>query len=159
MLSDEAFTAIAEKYMDNIFRLALNYMRSRSEAEDITQNVLIRLYRTEKKFQSGDHLRYWLVRVTVNECKRALVSPWRKMESIEQLREGFVFPEEGRRELFDAVMALPKKYRVPIYLYYYEDYSTEEIGRILKVPSATVRTHLRRGRQQLKDSLGGDENV
>lgn len=159
MLSDEAFTAIAEKYMDNIFRLALNYMRSRSEAEDITQNVLIRLYRTEKEFENGDHLRYWLVRVTVNECKRALVSPWRKMESIEQLREGFVFPEEGRRELFDAVMALPKKYRVPIYLYYYEDYSTEEIGRILKVPSATVRTHLRRGRQQLKDSLGGDENV
>lgn len=159
MLSDEAFTAIAEKYMDNIFRLALNYMRSRSEAEDITQNVLIRLYRTEKEFENGDHLRHWLVRVTVNECKRALVSPWRKMESIEQLREGFVFPEEGRRELFDAVMALPKKYRVPIYLYYYEDYSTEEIGRILKVPSATVRTHLRRGRQQLKDSLGGDENV
>lgn len=159
MLSDEAFTAIAEKYMDNIFRLALNYMRSRSEAEDITQNVLIRLYRTEKEFENGDHLRHWLVRVTVNECKRALVSPWRKMESIEQLWEGFVFPEEGRRELFDAVMALPKKYRVPIYLYYYEDYSTEEIGRILKVPSATVRTHLRRGRQQLKDSLGGDENV
>lgn len=159
MLSDEAFTAIAEKYMDNIFRLALNYMRSRSEAEDITQNVLIRLYRTEKEFENGDHLRHWLVRVTVNECKRVLVSSWRKMESIEQLREGFVFPEEGRRELFDAVMALPKKYRVPIYLYYYEDYSTEEIGRILKVPSATVRTHLRRGRQQLRDSLGGDENV
>ena len=159
MLSDEEFSAIAEKYMDSIFRLALNYMRSRTEADDITQNVLIKLCRTEKKFQSGDHLRYWLVRVTVNECKRALVSPWRKMESIEQLREGFVFPEEGRRELFDAVMALPKKYRVPIYLYYYEDYSTEEIGRILKVPSATVRTHLRRGRQHLKDSLGGDENV
>ena len=159
MLSDEEFSAIAEKYMDSIFRLALNYMRSRTEADDITQNVLIKLCRTEKKFQSGDHLRYWLVRVTVNECKRALVSPWRKMESIEQLREGFVFPEEGRRELFDAVMALPKKYRVPIYLYYYEDYSTEEIGRILKVPSATVRTHLRRGRQQLKDSLGGDETV
>lgn len=159
MLSDEEFSAIAEKYMDSIFRLALNYMRSRTEADDITQNVLIKLCRTEKKFQSGDHLRYWLVRVTVNECKRALVSPWRKMESIEQLREGFVFPEEGRRELFVAVMALPKKYRVPIYLYYYEDYSTEEIGRILKVPSATVRTHLRRGRQQLKDSLGGDENV
>lgn len=159
MLSDEEFSAIAEKYMDSIFRLALNYMRNRTEADDITQNVLIKLYRTEKKFQSGDHLRYWLVRVTVNECKRALVSPWRKMESIEQLREGFVFPEEGSRELFDAVMALPKKYRVPIYLYYYEDYSTEEIGRILKVPSATVRTHLRRGRQQLRDSLGGDENV
>lgn len=159
MFSDEEFSALAEKYMDNIFRLALNYMRSRTEADDITQNVLIKLYRTEKKFQSDDHLRYWLVRVTVNECKRALVSPWRRMESIEQLREGVVFPEEGSRELFDAVMALPKKYRVPIYLYYYEDYSTEEIGQILKMPSATVRTHLRRGRQQLKESLGGDENV
>lgn len=159
MFSDEEFSALAEKYMDNIFRLALNYMRSWTEADDITQNVLIKLYRTEKKFQSDDHLRYWLVRVTVNECKRALVSPWRRMESIEQLREGVVFPEEGSRELFDAVMALPKKYRVPIYLYYYEDFSTEEIGQILKMPSATVRTHLRRGCQQLKESLGGDENV
>lgn len=159
MFSDEEFAAIAEKYMDNIFRLALNYMRSRTEADDITQNVLIKLYRTEKKFQSDDHLRYWLVRVTVNECKRALVAPWRRMESLEELREGADFLEEESRELFDAVMELPKKYRVPIYLYYYEDYSTEEIGQILKIPSATVRTHLRRGRQQLKESFGGDDNV
>lgn len=159
MLSDEAFTAIAEKYMDNIFRLALNYMRSRTEADDITQNVLIKLYRTEKKFQSGDHLRYWLVRVTVNECKRALALPWRRMESLEELSSGCVFPEPENRTLFESVMALPRKYRIPIYLYYYEDYSTQEIAEMLKIPGATVRTHLRRGRQQLKDSLGGDENV
>lgn len=159
MLSDEAFTAIAEKNMDSIFRLALNYMRSRPEAEDITQNVLIRLYRTEKEFENDDHLRYWLVRVTVNECKRALALPWRRMESLEELSQGYVFPEPKDRTLFNAVMALPRKYRLPIYLHYYEDYSTQEIAEILKIPAATVRTQLRRGRQQLRDSLGGDENV
>ena len=159
MLSDEEFSAIAEKYMDSIFRLALNYMRSRIEAEDITQNVLIRLYRTGKKFESGDHLRYWLVRVTVNECKRALTSPWRRMESLEELSNGYTFPEPESRALFEAVMALPRKYRIPIYLHYYQDYSTQEIAEILKIPGATVRTQLRRGRQQLRDRLGDDENA
>jgi RNA polymerase sigma-70 factor (ECF subfamily) len=159
MFSDEEFNAIAETYMDSIFRLALNYTKNYAEAEDITQNVLIKLYRAKTKFENKDHLRYWLFRVAVNECKRTLLSPWRRNESIELLENAFTFDETESREVFEAVMALPKKYRVPIYLYYYEDYSTEEIAKLLNIPGATIRTQLRRGREQLRDSLGGDENV
>lgn len=158
MFTEEEFEAAARRHMDGIFRLALNYMGSFSEAEDVTQNVLIRLYRTKKSFESPEHLRYWLVRVTINESKRMLLSPWRRTESLELLEDRAALPEENRG-LFREVMALPEKYRVPMYLYYYEGYSTEELGRLLKIPGSTVRTRLRRGRAQLKESLGGAENV
>lgn len=159
MFSDEEFSAAAEKHMDGIFRLALNYTKNYAEAEDVTQDVLIRLYRHDKGFESGEHMRYWLVRVTINECKRALSSIWRRAESLDALSGAFTFDEDGSRELFEAVMALPRKYRLPIYLHYYEEYQTDEIAEILKIPGATVRTQLRRGRARLRESLGGDENV
>lgn len=158
MFTEDEFEAAARKHMDGIFRLALNYMGSFSEAEDVTQNVLIRLYKTKKSFDSPEHLRCWLVRVTINESKRMLLSPWRRTESLELLEDRAALPEENR-ELFRAVMALPEKYRVAMYLYYYEGYSTEELAKLLKISGSTVRTRLRRGRAQLKESLGGAENV
>lgn len=158
MFTEEEFEAAARKHMDGIFRLALNYMGSFAEAEDVTQNVLIRLYKARRPFESPEHLRRWLVRVTINESKRMLLSPWRRTESLELLEDRAALPEENR-ELFRAVMALPEKYRVPMYLYYYEGYSTEELAKLLKIPGSTVRTRLRRGRAQLKESLGGAENV
>ena len=158
MFTEEEFEAAARKHMDGIFRLALNYMGSFAEAEDVTQNVLIRLYKARRPFESPEHLRYWLVRVTINESKRMLLSPWRRTESLELLEDRAALPEENRG-LFKAVMELPDKYRVPIYLYYYEGYSTEELAKLLKIPGSTVRTRLRRGRERLKESLGGAENV
>ncbi len=158
MFTEEEFEAAARRHMDGIFRLALNYMGSFSEAEDVTQNVLIRLYKARRPFESPEHLRYWLVRVTINESKRMLLSPWRRTESLELLEDRAALPEENRG-LFKAVMELPDKYRVPIYLYYYEGYSTEELAKLLKIPGSTVRTRLRRGRERLKESLGGAENV
>ena len=67
MLTEEQFSYLAKKYMDMVFRLALHYTKSRSESDDITQEVLLKLYRTDKPFESEDHVRYWLIRVTVNE--------------------------------------------------------------------------------------------
>ena len=159
MFTEEEFEAAARKHMDGIFRLALNYMGSFAEAEDVTQNVLIRLYKTKKSFDGPEHLRCWLVRVTINESKRILLSPWRRTESLELIEDRAFLPEEENRELFRAVMALPEKYRVPMYLYYYEGYSSQELAKLLKIPGSTVRTRLRRGRAQLKESLGGAENV
>ena len=128
-------------------------MKSASDADDLTQNVLLRLLKNGKPFASGEHARYWLVRVTVNECRRALRSPWRRVGDIGEYAESLQFETPEHSELFYAVMELPEKYRTAIYLHYYEGYSTKEIAEIIGVPAATVRTRLRRAREQLKTGL------
>ena len=147
------FETLARRYMDMVFRLAFSYMKSASDADDVTQNVLLRLLKNTKPFESEDHARFWLVRVTVNECKRALRSPWRKAGDIEEYANELHFETPEHSELFYAVMELPEKYRTAIYLYYYEDYSTDEIARLTGTPAATVRTRLRRGRELLRAGL------
>lgn len=94
--------------MDTVFRLALHYTKSRSESDDITQEVLLKLYRTDKPFESEDHVRHWLIRVTVNECKRAFLSPWKRTEPIDDYAEQLAFKTPEHSELFHAVMALPQ---------------------------------------------------
>lgn len=158
MFTEEQFSHLAKKYMDTVFRLAFNYLKSQSEADDVTQEVLIKLYRTDKDFENEEHIKHWLIRVTINECKKAFLSPWKRIEPIEDYAStlSFTSPEHG--ELFYAVMDLPKKYRVPIFLYYYEDYSCEEISSFLSIANATVRTRLRRGREILKTKIQEGEN-
>lgn len=147
------FETLARRYMDMVFRLAFSYMKSASDADDVTQNVLLRLLRNIKPFENEEHTRFWLVRVTVNECKRALRSPWRRAGDIEEYANELHFETPEHSELFYAVMELPEKYRTAIYLYYYEDYSTDEIARLTGTPAATVRTRLRRGRELLRAGL------
>jgi RNA polymerase sigma-70 factor (ECF subfamily) len=155
MFTDEEFNNLVKTYMDTVFRLALNYVKCYQTAEDITQNVFIKLFHSNKSFESENHIRYWLIRVTINECKKILLSPWRKIVPIEEYMDTVSFPSQEHSDLFYAVMSLPKKYRVVIYLHYYEEYSTEEISKLLGVPSATVRTQLKRGRALLKSNLEG----
>ena len=125
MLNDKQFTRLAKLYMDTVFRLAFNYTKSRSEADDITQDVLIKLYHTDKVFDSEEHIKHWLIRVTINECKKTFLSPWKRTEPIEDYASTLSFISPEHSELFYAVMDLPQKYRVPIFLHYYEDYSCE----------------------------------
>lgn len=153
MISDEQFTIYAKAYMDTIFRVALNYLKSRSEADDITQNVLVKLYRADTVFESDAHVKHWLIRVTINECKRALLSPWRRDESIDDYAASLSFETSEESELFSMVMDLPAKYRVAILLYYFEGYSTEEIAAALVVPKATVRTRMKRAKEILKKNI------
>ena len=160
MFTDEQFTAYAQMYMDTIFRVAFNYLKSRTDADDITQNVLIKLYRAKKTFESDVHIKHWLIRVTINECKHALLSPWRRIEPIEDHIKSLCFEAPEQSDLFEKVMKLPKKYRVVVYLYYYEDYSTEEIAKTLEIPNATIRTQLKRAREKLKmELLEVEDNV
>ena len=120
MLTEQEFTQAAEQYLDMVYRIALNWFRSPPDAEDAAQNAMLRLWRTDTDFQSDDHLRRWLARVTVNECKRLALHPWRSRTVALEEYAGPVFEEQERRELYQAVMDLPGKYRVPVYLYYYE---------------------------------------
>lgn len=157
-MTEQQFTPLAQRYMDTIFRLAFHYTNSQAEADDITQEVLLKLYRTAKVFESEAHVKHWLLRVTINACKKVLMSPWRRTEPIEDHTATSPFPNPEHSELMDAIMNLPAKYRIPIYLHYYEDYSCDEVAALLHIPGATVRTRLRRARALLKTDLQEAEN-
>lgn len=153
MITEARFCTLAKLYMDTIFRIAYNYVKDKSEADDITQNVLLKLLDTKKEFDSDEHIKFWLIRVTINESKKALLSPWRSTEPIEDYAAQIEFPTREHGEVFYALMELPKKYRTALYLYYYEEYSTKEISRLLNMPQSTVLSHLKRGRELLKKRL------
>ena len=155
MFTNEQYTCLVNKYIDTVFRIALNYLKNRADAEDVCQNVFLSLLTEKKGFQSDDHLRNWLIRVTINECKKFLRSPWHRRETLDDHTLAISFSDPRHSNLYYAVLALPVHYRVPLYLHYYEGYTTDEIGQILNLPGATVRTRLRRARQLLQDELKG----
>ena len=160
MMANDQFTRLVRQYIDMVYRVAFNYIKSTADAEDITQNVFLKLIQEKKHFENDEHVKYWLIRVTVNECRNLVRSRWWKTEPLEDYAASVPFDDRVESELFSSVMALPRKYRIPIYLYYYEGYSTQEIGRILKLPKNTVCTQLKRGRALLKKTLeGGTEDV
>ena len=157
MFTNQQFTCLVKKYIDTVFRIALGYTKSAADAEDIVQNVFLALLEEKKDFDSEAHIRYWLVRVTVNACKKWRRSPWRHHVSYEDYLAALPETAAESREVLRAVMDLPRKYRMPIYLYYYEEYSTAEIAEILKLPKGTVCSYLSRGREMLKLQLMEDE--
>ena len=154
MFTQQQFTLAARRHMDMIFRIAFSYLRSREDADDVTQNVLLALYRTDKTFRDDEHLKAWLIRVTVNACKKTLRSPWRRRHApLEEYAGAMPFQSPRDSELFLAIMALDAKYRTVIVLYYYEGYAIAEIGSLLGIPSGTVGTRLARAREMLKSIL------
>ena len=158
MITNEQFTLLAQKYIDMVFRLCVGCLNSRSEAEDAVQNTFLKLLTARKDFQSEEHIKHWLIRVAVNECRRALRSPWRHHGSIDDYTSALSFETPEHSELFYAVMDLPVKYRVPLFLYYYEGYSVEETAKAVGCPVSTAKTRLRRGRELLKKVLTEVDN-
>ena len=153
-MTDQEFTACVQRYLDMVYRIALNWFGHPADAEDAAQNAMLRLLRTDTAFAGEDHLRHWLVRVTINECKRLSAAPWRRRTvPLESCREQPAFSSPERREVYQAVMALPGKYRVPLYLYYYEGCSVREIAQVMGLRESTVQTRLARGRETLKRQL------
>lgn len=153
MLTEQEFHLAAERYLDMVYRIALNYFRHPQDAEDTAQEAMLRLWRTDTNFEGEDHLRRFLVRVTLNVCRDFSRSPWRKRTvPLESCREPeFSTPE--RTELYRAVMDLPAKYRLPLYLYYFEGYAVAEVGQLLDLNPSTVQTRLARARAKLKQEL------
>lgn len=153
MPTKEEFARLAALHMDAVFRLAFSYLKNRADADDVTQIALLRLYETNKVFESDTHVKHWLLRVTINECKQRWRSSWSRTECFEDYVNELVFEEQRYSDLFQAIMALDKKYRTVIVLYYYEGYAVAEIATLLGIPQGTVGTRLRRAREQLKRYL------
>lgn len=152
-MTETTFTAAAKRHLDMVYRVALNWFRNPADAEDAAQTAMLKLWQADTEFADDEHLRRWLVRVTLNVCRDMARSPWRRRTvSLEDLPEP-AFSDEERRSVYREVMALPGKYRVPLYLYYYEGYSVAEIGELLRLNVSTVQTRLARARTKLKTTL------
>ena len=153
-MNRETLSRIVEEEKDALFVTAFHYCKNRSDAEDAVQNAFVRLLTAKTKYESREHLHRWLLRVTINECKRLLMSPWRRhTEPLETCRQEFGIDAPEESALFDAVMDLPKKYRIVVSLYYYEGYSVKETASILGLRESAVQTQLMRARRKLKERL------
>lgn len=139
------------KYKNMVYRLAFTYLKNSHDADDITQEVFLKYVTLDKTFQSDEHLKSWLITVTINHCKNLLKSSWFK--KTQPLDENIQFEQQKNSNLYHAVMTLSKDYRTVIYLFYYEDYSTKEIASMLGKNESTIRSHLARARKKLKNIL------
>lgn len=149
------FTNAVERFQDMVYRTALHILGTPQDADDAAQEVFLRLFREKKPFDGEEHLRRWLLRVTVNYCRDVLKSPWRRRRIfLEELPETPVFQEPEQAELYREVMALPEKYRTVLNLFYYEELTVREIAELLETRQSTVTTRLSRARAQLKEKLG-----
>ena len=140
-MTEEEFVQAVEQYGDTVFRVAYSCLKNRADAEDVMQDTLLKLYRERRSFESEEHRRRWLIRVAVNQAKSLLRSGWfRRTVPLEEQLDQPVFdrPEEG--ELFEKVMALPKNYRLAVYLYYYEGYSVREVAELMRANLSTLQT-------------------
>lgn len=137
------------RYRDDVYRLAVNYTRSAQEAEDVCQSVFLKLL--EQKNITPGKEKAWLMQVTANECRDLLRSSWwRRTVPLEQ---AFQIPKNQTDETIYLLQTLPPKYRVVLYLHYYEQYTTPEIAQLLQIPTGTVSTRLKRARDRLKTML------
>lgn len=143
-----------EKYAGMVYRLAFSQTKNKSDADDVFQEVFLKYISTNRTFQSEEHEKAWLIRVTINCSKSLWLSAWRRHTVPLQEEIAFDMPEDD--ELYHVLLQLPKKYRAVIHLFYYEDMSIAQISEILHEKESTVRTQLTRARAELRNLLKGD---
>ena len=137
------------RYKDDVYRLALSCTRSPQEAEDICQTVFLKLM--ERPNITPGKEKAWLMQVTVNQCRSLLRSHW--WSRTEPIPDTLPVKAGESDDVREAVMALDPKYRVVIYLYYYEQYTVKEIAKLLHISTSNVSTRLFRAREILKKRL------
>lgn len=138
-----------------LLRLAYTYLKNKADAEDTLQEVFLKLVDKKPAFNDDNHEKAWLMRATINLCKNKLKLFWNKNRiSVEEIAEVATYDDYSEdSNVLKAVMSLKEKYRLVIYMYYYEGYSTEEIARLTGQLNTSVRSILHRARIKLKNML------
>ena len=145
---------LIEKYRNNLYVMAFSVCKNTQDAEDVVQDTFIQYWSQKREFESEQHIRAWLIRVAINKAKNTFFR--RNVLPLEDYMQTLTFESEESSELFEAVMDLPEKYRIVIHLFYYEDYSVNEIASILKLTQSNVKVRLSRGRLLLRNKLKED---
>ena len=143
--------AAIRAYAPMVYRLCYAQTRCKSDADDVFQEVFLRYVRAKPRFQSEEHRKAWLLRVSVNCLKKHAASAW--MRKTVPLDEALPSPQPEESGLAEALGTLPQRYLAAVHLYYYEGLSTEQIAGILGVRPSAVRTRLTRARRMLQEIL------
>lgn len=153
--SNNRIGELVDEYGDMILRVAYTYLNNKTDAEDAVQDVFLYILEKKPDFNDKSHEKFWIIRVTINICKNKLNVFWNKNRcSIDDVAEIAAYDAYNTgSDVFKAVMSLPEKYRIVVYMYYYEEYSTPEIADLIGKSEVTVRSHLHRARKKLKDLL------
>ena len=146
--------ALFEAYADMVYRLAFLRTKSGTDADDIVQEVFLRALRAKPTWNSPEHQKAWFLKVTINCSKSLLTSAWRRNTAPEN--ENLLIEMQTSTEVYPYVLALPTKYRTVIHLYYYEGYRVAEIAKIMGASENTVKSHLFRARDMLREQLKGE---
>jgi len=153
-----------KKYSDTVTRICVLRCGNAEDVKDCYQNVFLKLYLSKVEFESYEHIKAWLIQVAIHECSDLHRQYWKKnvvLSNDTSVLDMFGIvkcAEEKSDNILELVMSLPIKYRQVIYLYYYEEYKTNEIAQILKINESTLKSQLARGRKILKNKLGGCNN-
>jgi len=149
---------IVAKYADMVYRIAFTQMKNKTDADDIFQEVFLKLCESEVAFETDEHVKAWLITVTINTCRKTFSSPWNKRKA--EMPEDLLYEDEHQDfEVVPAVQSLPEKYRTVIHLFYFEDMAIADIAKTLKSTASTVKSQLSRARDLLRVKLkGGVDN-
>lgn len=157
MRSEEEANRAIERYADTVRRICMVHLKNYADTEDIFQTVFLKYVLYSEPFENEEHEKAWIIRVTINACKDLLKSFFRsRTVSLDEIAEQSSEMPTDDREVLEAVLSLPPKYKDVVYLHYYEGYTAPQISRILGKNVNTIYTLINRSRQLLRDKLGGD---
>ena len=150
---EKEFDAKYNDYGKMLFKIAFLYVGNSADAEDILQDVFIKCLSGRYSFKDSDHEKAWFIRVTQNKALDFLKRKGRKNISLDDI-ENFTYEKnDNSADILREILALPEKYKSSVILYYYNDYSVEEISKILKISKSAVKMRLKRSREILKTEL------
>ena len=155
-ISESEFNLKYKLYKDTIYSIAYTYFKNISDSEDIVQEVFIKYLNSDKVFKNLDNEKYFLIRVTINECKNQLKSSWKKKVLVDDESILNVSDDTEKEKYFNIVTSLEPKYKEVIVLYYYENLQINDIAQILKISTSNVKKRLERGRLKIKEAISDE---
>lgn len=161
MTSDYSSDSIRELYLrnfDTLYRVSFMYLKNAHDAEDAVHNAFLKAIETRKRFESEKHEKAWLIRVASNICKNMLKAASRKNEPLSDNIPDSCISGDAK-DLLYALSDLPDNLKIPVYLFYYDGYSSDEIGQMLHITPSAVRSRLQKARELLRNVLGDERSV
>ena len=158
--TDKELTELYHRHVGTVYRICYTLLKSIPEAEDAAQTVFLKLLECPVSFEHPGHERAWLITAAKNHCLDQLRCWWKRRRVDWEALPELPAPE-GRDtgEALEALLKLPPKYKLPLYLFYYEGYASAEIAALLDEKDTTIRTRLRTGRLRLKSVLEGEDDA